>query len=157
MYISAFKNLKVVGPVDRYWKLIIGIGGKGYATIKDKRGKLLLHYVAQSRASRRMVKYVIREYSRAVMTGDKDNQLPLHDACMHSSLEAAKCLAAEYPIALRIKNKHGKTPFEMCQISDDAESLLLFKQATLRSCIQAHCSNENLHTYGNSHEVSILM
>ena len=164
LYSFAYGDLNdedTAAAIDAYWELILKIGGDGFAAIADGFRNMLLHNAAKSRASKPMMQRIIKKHPPALKKGDGNNKLPLHFACMYNRRVAAESLAAAYPAALSMKNDGGKTPFEVIgdapgvTMTDDEK--LLFKRATLRAIMEAHCSNEAVLGYGTEKEVRIYI
>ena len=159
------KNLNdedATAVTDAYWEFILKIGGNGIAAITNQANEMLLHDAAASRLSKNMMQRVIRLHPPALTKGSWTKQLPLHYACRWNSRVAAESLASAFPAALSIKDDDEKTPFE--KIGDDwgetmtDDDKLLFKRATLRAIMEAHCrNNQAVLGYGTEKEVRIFI
>ena len=83
------------------------------AMVKDKSGRLPLHYAIERKASPKTILLLLEYQPWSAAQPDKDGAYPLHMACLlELSLEIIQKLAESWPLAV-LKTVHGRSPCDI--------------------------------------------
>lgn len=118
-----------VSPTD--WTLIEFLVNRHPEALraKDEWGSLPLHVALESRKLRLRVVQCMVDASPASLTEvDSGGNTPLHIAARNAEWEVVKFLVKRCPASLRVKNKAGNRPADICRVWRNDGSDELFAQ-----------------------------
>lgn len=83
------------------------------AMVKDKSGRLPLHYAIEKKASPKIILLLLEYQPWSAAQPDNDGCYPLHMACsLELSLEIIQKLAESWPLAV-LKDVDGRSPYDI--------------------------------------------